>query len=195
MGRYAAIWSAITLLAAHLTGCGTAPCTPDPEQLYYLPYEPGTASLVVQGNHGPFSHQNEYAIDFLMPMHTPILAARDGVVAQSDDTHTETCWLTQDCPGNRVVIRHEDGTKAGYWHLETGGARVAVGDWVRRGQLIAYSGQTGIAFAPHLHFIVWDSAGQSIEVHFADVCENDGVPQVMHRYGSQNDGGSTERGG
>ncbi len=188
----AAVGLAIGLLAMHVAGCGTGPCAPDAETPYYLPYEAGTDSLVVQGNHGPVSHQNESAIDFLMPMHTPILAVRDGVVIEVDDSQTKTCWLTQDCRGNRVIIKHEDGTRARYWHLEYGGARVAVGQRVQRGEVIAFSGQTGIAFVPHLHFSMRDSQGKSIEVRFADVCDNGGVPVPWHRYRSQNTSPATQ---
>lgn len=161
------------------------PSEPD-DSLYFLPYTAGTSSLVGQGNFGPWSHQNEYALDFLMPMHTPILAARGGVVVQADDSHTETCWLTKDCKGNRVIIEHADGTRAKYWHIEHGGNVVAVNDRVRRGELIAYSGQTGIAIVPHLHFSVIDPNNQSIEVRFAEIPDNNGVPVAYRTYTSRN---------
>ncbi|GMV96579.1 MAG: M23 family metallopeptidase [Phycisphaerae bacterium] len=165
---------------------GVPPAGPIHDSPYYLPYPAGTASLMVQGNFGPFSHQDEYALDFMMPMHAPIVAAREGVVVQVDDSNTKTCWLTRDCRGNRVIIRHEDGTRARYWHIEHRGAAVALGERVRRGQLIATCGQTGVAFVPHLHFSVVDENNVSLEVRFADVAENNGVPMMYHEYISGN---------
>ena len=59
--------------------------------------------------------------------------------------------------GNSIVINHNDNTRAGYWHLQYNGAVVNVGDTVKQGQLIGYSGKTGYSAFPHLHFIVWRS--------------------------------------
>ena len=52
--------------------------------------------------------------------------------------------------GNYVRIDHGDGTETFYCHC----ARVCVseGETVRRGDVIAYVGQTGCATGPHLHF-------------------------------------------
>ena len=57
--------------------------------------------------------------------------------------------------GNNIVIQHDDGSRAGYWHLQEDGALVNVGDSVKKGQVIALSGKTGYAAFPHLHFLVW----------------------------------------
>ncbi len=53
---------------------------------------------------------------------------------------------------NYVCIYHADGTVANYAHLNTKGVVVKEGDFVNQGQLIAYSGNTGYADGPHLHF-------------------------------------------
>jgi murein DD-endopeptidase MepM/ murein hydrolase activator NlpD len=189
MVRWCVAFGAVIIPAISiLAGCGAEPCVPAPEVEYRLPYPAGVQSLVGQGNFGPVSHQDEYALDFIMPMQAPIVAARGGTVVQVDDTQTETCWLTKDCKANRVVIEHADGSRARYIHLAHQGARVKLGDKVRQGDLIGLCGQTGIAFLPHLHFTVRDRQNRSIEVRFADVCENDGVPQPFHEYTSQNTG-------
>ncbi len=54
-----------------------------------------------------------------------------------------------------IIIQHEDGSRAGYWHLQHNGALVNVGDTVEQGQEIGLSGKTGLALFPHLHFLVW----------------------------------------
>lgn len=184
------------VVCAGLLGCHPAAPAPqngnpagpaaDDESQYYLPYPAGRAALVVQGNHGFWSHRHEYAIDFMMPMHAPIAAARAGVVVQVDDSNTETCWLTKDCRGNRVIIQHEDGTRARYWHIEHRGSLVAVNDRVNRGEVIARCGQTGIAFMPHLHFSVVDADNVSMAVRFVEISENGGIPVEFHEYTSAN---------
>jgi murein DD-endopeptidase MepM/ murein hydrolase activator NlpD len=55
---------------------------------------------------------------------------------------------------NLIWIRHEDGTVARYYHLAHSSARVANGDAVDQGQVIASSDNTGNSTGPHLHFDV-----------------------------------------
>ncbi|OQA97031.1 MAG: Murein DD-endopeptidase MepM [Spirochaetes bacterium ADurb.Bin218] len=52
--------------------------------------------------------------------------------------------------GNLVVIEHEFGYQSYYGHLST--IKVKLGDYVKTGELIAFSGNTGRSTGPHLHF-------------------------------------------
>jgi murein DD-endopeptidase MepM/ murein hydrolase activator NlpD len=75
--------------------------------------------------------------------------------------------------GNAVRIRHPGGFASWYFHIQTNGVLVKVGDTVQRGQPIAISGNTGRTSGPHLHFQVQgDSAnwGQSVAINFGN-CE------------------------
>lgn len=54
--------------------------------------------------------------------------------------------------GNLIVLRHENGLETFYGHLSK--PLVHEGDWVDAGQLIGYSGRTGRASGPHLHYEV-----------------------------------------
>ena len=54
---------------------------------------------------------------------------------------------------NLVAVAHSDGTMASYGHLRRG-LRVSVGDTVRVGDLLGFSGATGYVGQPHLHFHV-----------------------------------------
>ena len=130
----------------------------DDSQLYSLPYRPGTSFRVTQGYHGVFSHTgpDEYAIDWKMPVGTPVLAARSGVVVRSkDDSDLGGPDRKYEACANVVLIEHSDGTIGIYAHLMKGGNQVKVGDHVKTGDLIAYSGNTGFTSGPHLHFSVF----------------------------------------
>jgi hypothetical protein len=58
---------------------------------------------------------------------------------------------------NAVYILHNDDTIAAYVHLSHDGVCVRPGDVVAIGEIIGYSGNTGWANGPHLHFHVADA--------------------------------------
>ena len=130
----------------------------DDHVVYQLPYETGKAFLVTQGYHGTFSHTgpDEYAIDWKMPVGTPVHAARGGVVvkARDDSNVGGPDRKYEDC-ANCVLIQHPDGTIGIYAHLMKNGCKVKVGDNVKAGDVIALSGNTGFTSGPHLHFSVF----------------------------------------
>ena len=125
--------------------------------LYKLPFYQGASVNVSQGYHGETSHKglSAYAVDFPVPVGTPIYAAREGVVVGSDGSSN----LGGGNPeyrkfANYVVIEHSDGTMGNYYHLKQGGAVAVIGQKVAKGDLIGYSGNTGYSSGPHLHFSV-----------------------------------------
>jgi murein DD-endopeptidase MepM/ murein hydrolase activator NlpD len=120
----------------------------------------------------------DYAIDFLVPVGTPIYAAHDGeVVWIKDDSkvggrNKKKYWNF----GNRIVIKHKNGEYTAYEHLKHKGALVKVGRKVRKGQIICYSGNTGWStIGPHLHFEVFnnpskdESEGVTLMVSFKEL--------------------------
>lgn len=128
----------------------------DTSYVYSLPYEEGKTFRVVQGYFSPFTHRERAALDFNMKRGTNITAARGGVVVRvKEDGTLGGLNKKYRSHGNNIVIQHEDGSRAGYWHLQHNGALVNVGDTVIQGQVIALSGKTGYAWVPHLHFLVW----------------------------------------
>lgn len=121
---------------------------------YDLPFKQGKSFRVIQGYKGSFSHQSENAIDFTMPEGTEILAARDGIVVRLVQTNTESCSRPE-CKqyNNYITILHNDGTFASYVHIKYNGAKYKTGDAVKKGDVIAFSGNTGYTAGPHLHFV------------------------------------------
>lgn len=59
--------------------------------------------------------------------------------------------------GNFVKIRHDNGMKTLYAHMEYGSISVKAGDHVSKGQKIGRMGDTGNAYGVHLHFEVRQS--------------------------------------
>jgi len=128
----------------------------DSSPVYDLPFPAGTQRLLIQGYRSSFSHKGRLALDFKMKKGSPVTAAREGVVTRVEERYTKGGTSKKYLgKANVVVIRHEDGSQAMYAHLQHNGAVVNLGDTVKRGQLIAYSGSTGYSALPHLHFIVW----------------------------------------
>jgi murein DD-endopeptidase MepM/ murein hydrolase activator NlpD len=127
------------------------------ESPYVLPYPPGLAYRVLQGNCGPYTHWPgdvfKYGYDFHMAIATPVHAARPGIVLAIEERYPDG----NGTPGreNFVFVRHADGTIARYFHLTEQGALVGAGDSVEAGALIGLSGNTGRTNGvPHLHFDV-----------------------------------------
>ncbi len=127
------------------------------EVSYQLPFEQGKRYRVCQSFNGKITHYAEtrYAVDFLMPIGSPIHAARDGVVVATEDRHgegkLEPAYSTK---VNLVYIQHDDGSVARYFHLVKDGVRVTPGQRVKAHDLIGLSGNSGYSDVPHLHFEV-----------------------------------------
>ncbi len=132
----------------------------DTSYIYALPFDTGKSFRVIQGYFSRFTHKERAALDFNMKRGTRITAAREGVVVRvKEDGTLGGLNKKYRSHGNNIIIQHPDGSRAGYWHIQHNGAVVNAGDTVQKGQLIAYSGKTGYAFVPHLHFLVWRSGG------------------------------------
>lgn len=132
-------------------------CGPAPEELaprYILPFAVGDRYTLTQGNCGAASHGGRFrfSFDFAMPIGTPVIAARDGVVLTVRDDRPDGSGIVGD--ENFVIVEHDDGEFSRYIHLTTSGALVRKGERVTRGDTIALSGHSGRSAFPHLHFDV-----------------------------------------
>ena len=122
--------------------------------IYDLPYLKGTKHRVVQGYGGLFSHSSIAALDFEMPVGTPVCAAREGVIySYKDDSNEGGISSSNKNKANYIIVKHKDGSFGCYWHLKQNGVLVKKG-FVSKGQQIGLSGATGLAIRPHLHFSV-----------------------------------------
>lgn len=84
-------------------------------------------------------------LDFPAARGTPVYATADGIVEKSG--HDQGSGF-----GNLIVLQHNFGFKTYYAHLQR--TAVESSQYVHKGQLIGYSGNTGRSTGPHLHYEV-----------------------------------------
>lgn len=146
---------------------------------YRVPFAGDVDWRVDQGFGGRFSHQlpvSRHALDFGVPVGTPVHAARGGVVMQVQDDYRGSGKQahTFASRANFVRVLHDDGSMGMYAHLEYYGVGVKVGQRVAAGDLLGLSGNTGYSTGPHLHFAVLVNDGtQEVSVPF----DMDGVDE------------------
>ncbi len=97
------------------------------------------------------------AIDIGMPSGTPVLAALSGTVIGTGNTDTVFGCYSY---GKWVLVKHANGLDTLYAHLSS--ISVSTGQTVSTGSTLGYSGMTGYATGPHLHFGVYVSSATKI---------------------------------
>ncbi len=90
-------------------------------------------------------------IDFAVPIGTPVMAAGSGTVQVANRSRGY---------GNFVQINHGNGYSTAYAHLSRFAAGIRSGSKVQQGQIVAYSGNTGMSTGPHLHYEIRKNGGQ-----------------------------------
>jgi urea transporter len=133
---------------------------------------------VSQGYDGGITHLGEWgkALDFVITdeegkscfgqcaqkeefycYNKPVLAPADGYIYMIsnitdenaiDNVNTEKNW------GNSIVINHLNGLYTQMSHLKKDSFRVRIGDYVKKGTVVAACGNSGRSPVPHLHFQV-----------------------------------------
>lgn len=106
---------------------------------------------------GAYNGKGHNGIDLGVPIGTPVHAALSGTVLGTGNTDaTPGCYSF----GKWVFIKHPNGLGTIYAHLSQIG--VSEGQQVSTGQLLGYSGETGYATGPHVHFGVYVAAATKI---------------------------------
>ena len=143
---------------------------------FYLPFIGDW--MVSQGYEGSITHKGDWskALDFVIVDHElktysnrgtslenyycynkPVLAPADGYVHEIadhindnevGDINREQNW------GNTIIIYHLPGLFTKLSHLKKNSFIVKVGDFVKKGQVLAFVGNSGRSPEPHLHFQV-----------------------------------------
>jgi murein DD-endopeptidase MepM/ murein hydrolase activator NlpD len=86
-------------------------------------------------------------VDFAAPIGTPVRAVGTGTVRWAGPKGDF---------GRHVEIDHGGGLSSAYSHLNGIASGLRAGQRVKRGQLVGWVGQSGLATGPHLHFAIFD---------------------------------------
>jgi murein DD-endopeptidase MepM/ murein hydrolase activator NlpD len=97
---------------------------------------------VIAGYGAKTNGKSNDGINLAVPEGTPVKAAEDGIVAYAGNELKGY--------GNLILIRHSNGYVTAYAHASE--LLVRRGDTIKRGQVIAKSGQSGEVGSPQLHF-------------------------------------------
>lgn len=95
--------------------------------------------------------KTHYGVDYGSPRGTPVYAVAEGTVIVSS---------YDDASGNKIAIKHRDGSSSWYLHLHK--RAVSQGAHVNARQVIGQVGSTGRSTGPHLHFGFKDAKGSWI---------------------------------
>jgi len=108
------------------------------------------------------------AIDFLLPPNTPVLAALEGLVIEVIDQYSipfflrikGSYWPTRLFRSrmNYITLHHHSQQTdefTFYAHLKKHSTQFKVGDQVKSGELLGYTGWSGWMDKPHLHFVIY----------------------------------------
>lgn len=132
---------------------------------------PVTSPKITQGfgktefakNTDVYNQNSHNGIDLRASVGTPILSAEDGIVRGTGNSDIQ-------CPGGSygkwILIEHPNKLATVYAHLSV--VKVSTGQEVKRGEAIAYSGDTGYTTGPHLHFTVYDA--RTVQIKPSRVC-------------------------
>jgi len=115
-------------------------------QTLSLEMSPPVRGIIIESFDVSIKH---YGIDIVLKEQTPVKAVADGIVLLSE-------WTIDS--GHTVIVYHKDQLTSIYKHNYL--SKVKTGDYVKQGQVVALSGNTGeLTSGPHLHFELWDSSG------------------------------------
>lgn len=133
--------------------------------LTYLTQCFGYTSFAAAGGYNGKGHNG---IDLRADSGTELFAADAGVVRAVGNTDDGCARASY---GRWILVDHPNGLATLYAHLSL--AKVSPGQSVTRGQLIGYSGKTGYATGPHLHFTVFAKNAVEIGTLKSKVCGRD----------------------
>jgi len=137
------------------------------ERLKHLPAIRPLNGILLSGfgmrTHPVFKYKRMHeGVDFRADVGTELFATGDGVVKYASRNGNY---------GNLLVIDHGFGFETRFAHLSGFAEDIRVGTEVTRGQLVAYSGNTGLTNGPHLHYEIHlqGEAVDPLNYLFADV--------------------------
>ncbi len=128
--------------------------------------------IISQGFNGPYSHKiytnkfgkthdDSFSLDFAQDINSPVFAAKNGKLRGFLDCSSNYYTGLDEKKGfdiwpNVLILEHDNGIFSMYSHLKKDSVLPRNGDFVKEGDLIAYTGLSGwIGKIPHLHFSLY----------------------------------------
>ena len=115
-----------------------------------LSCNPVSGAINITSHYGervsPIDNQQEThtGIDIEAALNTPVMAVLEGPVVE---------WENDENYGLTILIDHGNGCRTRYAHLsKIADGALEPGEVVEKGQIIAYTGESGKVTGPHLHF-------------------------------------------
>ncbi|TNE71463.1 M23 family metallopeptidase [bacterium] len=108
-----------------------------------------------------FNRMHE-GLDFRAKIGDPVYATGDGVIKFSAAKGTY---------GNLIIVNHSFGYESRFAHLSGFAKGIRPGKKIKRGELIGYSGDTGVVEGPHLHYEIYQNGKpvDPLNFLFADI--------------------------
>ncbi len=132
------------------------------------------AGRLVHGDAANVRNYTAYGSDILAVADGTVVDTLNDLDDQKPGTLPDPSTITvENVDGNHVVLDLGDGVYAFYAHMQKGSVAVAVGDHVKRGQILGKLGNTGNTSAPHLHFHLMDGPS---------VLGSNGIPYVIDSF-------------
>ena len=116
---------------------------------------------------GAYNGRGHSGTDFAVSIGTPVRAVMDATVISAFDTDAVGArgadGVYRSCVsyGKYVLLEHDNGLSTLYAHNSL--LKVKNGDRVSRGDIIAYSGNSGYSTGPHLHFSTYATQGVQVK--------------------------------
>lgn len=101
-------------------------------------------------NYAKWNFPGHEGIDIRAPYDSPYFAVLDGYVVRAGNKRSDG---RESAYGYHVILDHGDGFTTLYAHARED-LPVSEGDYVRAGDVVGYSGNTGNSSGPHLHLTV-----------------------------------------
>lgn len=132
---------------------------PETDGDYTPPADNGGWMWPISGTVTQYYSGGHPAYDISSGGNAPVYAAKSGTVADLESNWSPAMGTSNMASyGNYVYLYHDGTYSSRYAHLVT--VVVSPGQYVSKGQLIGYEGNTGNSFGRHLHFEIWENGSR-----------------------------------
>lgn len=124
------------------------------------------SAITITSPYGSRWGKFHYGVDFRAKVGSNVFAMASGTVLGTGDTDIACKGASF---GKWVFIKYNNGLSSTYGHLSE--IKASVGDTVKKGDIVALSGNTGSSTGPHLHVAVYASTGVNVATVPSNACK------------------------